>query len=256
MINIIVADHEPIFRAGAARVLAVEDDLRIVGQPQTAVQLLNTVERLHAHVLLISDQFVPALLEKQRQPSDPGPAVVVVAENEDTAASFVPKGARGIVYRSIDPITLVQAVRRIAAGGTFIHTPNSTSKEIHDDIVGARVADRLSDFELRIIGLVMHCHKNRQIAEYLNTNEHVVKNAMRSIFDKIGVSDRLELALFVFHHRMLAHALPELKISTSKTLNAPIKATVPIPVLPAIIPSRVGSSRFAAGERPRFVRSI
>ena len=245
MINIIVADHEPIFLAGAARVLAVEDDFRIVGQPQSAVQLLNTLERLHAHVLLISSQFLRTLLEKCPQPGQPDPAVVVLAENQNPAATFVAVGARGVVYRSIDPATLVRAVRRVAAGESFIHAPNSTIKEIHDDMVGTRVAGRLSDFELRILSMVMRCFRTREIAEHFHTSEHVVKNTLRSIFDKVGVSDRLELVLFVFHHRMLAHALQEVQISTSQTYRRPIKASVAVPAPSHFIPSGAGRSRIA-----------
>jgi hypothetical protein len=56
--------------------------------------------------------------------------------------------------------------------------------------------------------------KNRDIAAQLDTTEQVVKNTIRAIFDKIGVSDRLELALFVLHHRMLAHATASVRIDT------------------------------------------
>ncbi len=84
--------------------------------------------------------------------------------------------------------------------------------EISEDLVGIRVRDRLSKKELRIIALVVHGFKNREIASRMETSEQVVKNSLRSIFDKIGVSDRLELALFVLHHRMLAHATASVKI--------------------------------------------
>ena len=216
MINIVIADHEPIFRTGAARVLAVEDDLRIVGQPQSTIQLLKAIERLSAHVLLVSNQFLPAVLEQQGQREKQNPAIVVLADNEDTAASFVAMGAQGIVYRSIEPSTLVQAIRRVAAGEMFIHSPNSEIKEIHDDLVGTHVVDRLSVFELRVIGMMLQSYRNREIANHLNMDEQVVKTAIRSIFDSTGVSDRLELVLFVSHHRMLVHAIQEVQIHTSQ----------------------------------------
>ena len=59
MINVIIADHQAIFRAGVAKVLAVEDDIRIVGQPHSHEQMLNALEHLRAHVLLISTSFLP-----------------------------------------------------------------------------------------------------------------------------------------------------------------------------------------------------
>jgi DNA-binding CsgD family transcriptional regulator len=76
------------------------------------------------------------------------------------------------------------------------------------------VRDRLSEKELRIVAAVVRGCKNREIAMQLYTSEQVIKNALRAIFDKIGVSDRLELALFVLHHRMLAHATAAVRIDT------------------------------------------
>jgi DNA-binding CsgD family transcriptional regulator len=87
-----------------------------------------------------------------------------------------------------------------------LQSPNSAEVEVNEDLVGARVRKRLSDRELRIIAAIVQGYKNREIAAQLFTSEQVVKNALRNIFDKIGVSDRLELALFVVHHRILAQA--------------------------------------------------
>jgi DNA-binding NarL/FixJ family response regulator len=206
MINIIIADHQAIFRAGVAKVLAVEDDLRIVGQPQTTEQMLNALERLRAHVLLISTFFLPELAEIQSLTARNSAATLVLAEPGDEASAFVAMGVQGVVYRSINGTSIVEAVRRLARGELFVHTPNSEVTEISEDLVGIRVRDRLSEKELRIIAAVVRGYKNRDIATQLYTTEQVVKNALRGIFDKIGVSDRLELALFVLHHRMLAHA--------------------------------------------------
>ena len=74
------------------------------------------------------------------------------------------------------------------------------------DDVGARVRDRLTPKEMQIVALIVQGRKNKDIAAQLNTKEQVIKNYLRSIYDKIGVSDRLELALFTLHHRVLAEA--------------------------------------------------
>jgi len=75
-----------------------------------------------------------------------------------------------------------------------------------DDFVGARVRDRLTPKELKIVALIVQGFKNKEIANLLGTTEQVVKNYLRNVYDKIGVSDRLELALFTIHHRILAEA--------------------------------------------------
>jgi len=206
MINVIIADHQAIFRAGVAKVLAVEDDLRIVGQPQSSEQMLNALEHFRAHVLLISTNFLPLFSEIQARAVRQTTSILVLAETGDEASAFIAMGAQGVVYRSINGPTIVDAVRRLAHGKTFVHTPSAEITEIGEDLVGTRVRDRLSEKELRIVALVVRGYKNREIAMQLFTNEQVIKNALRAIFDKIGVSDRLELALFVLHHRMLAHA--------------------------------------------------
>ena len=74
------------------------------------------------------------------------------------------------------------------------------------DRVGKRVLERLTPKEIQIISLVAEGWKNRQIAEQLTTKEQVVKNYLRSIYDKTGVSDRLELTVYTVHHRALAEA--------------------------------------------------
>jgi DNA-binding NarL/FixJ family response regulator len=73
-------------------------------------------------------------------------------------------------------------------------------------MVAERVRDRLTPKELKILGLILQGYKNKDIAEELKNSEQVIKNYLRSIFDKTGVSDRLELALFTMHHKILANA--------------------------------------------------
>jgi len=85
--------------------------------------------------------------------------------------------------------------------------PHSNVTSIQaQDMVGARVRDRLTPKEMQIVSLIIQGCKNKQIAAQLNTKEQVIKNYLRSIYDKTGVSDRLELALFTIHHRVLAEA--------------------------------------------------
>jgi DNA-binding NarL/FixJ family response regulator len=102
---------------------------------------------------------------------------------------------------------LLDCVRRVAAGQTFVHDMKGTGNVAEgDDFVGARVRDRLTPKELRIVALIVQGFKNKEIASQLGTTEQVVKNYLRNVYDKIGVSDRLELALFTIHHRILAEA--------------------------------------------------
>lgn len=211
MINVVIADHQAIFRAGIAKILAVEDDIRIVGQPPSLPQLMLCLDKLRADVLLIASGYPSAdePIEVARQHSIP---VIVLAENSELAAQFAQPGVKGVVYRSVPGDCMVDTVRRVARGETYVQPNGAIGSDPNHDMVGTRVRDRLSDKEIRIMAAVVRGFKNRDIAMQLLTSEQVVKNALRSIFDKTGVSDRLELALFVLHHRVLAQATAGVQI--------------------------------------------
>lgn len=183
--------------------LAVEEDLRIVGQPQSAEQLLSALDKLRSHVLLFSTCYLPLLPRLRHIALRQGTALLVLAENSQPASNFMQMGVQGVIFRSVNGATILEAVRRLAKGEQFVQSPIRADAP-SEDFVGARVRDRLSGKELRIVAAIVRGYKNREIAELIGTSEQVVKNSLRAIYDKIGVSDRLELALFVLHHRALA----------------------------------------------------
>jgi len=111
----------------------------------------------------------------------------------------------GVLFRSVTGAELIDCIRRVAAGQRCLAKSNVTSIAAQDT-VGARVRDRLTPKEMQIVALIVQGCKNKQIALQLKTKEQVIKNYLRSIYDKTGVSDRLELALFTIHHKVLAEA--------------------------------------------------
>lgn len=212
MINIVIADHQAIFRAGVAKILAVEEDLRVVGQPNSIEQLTNCLEKLRAKILIISSGFTAELSEIQAQARRHGVAVLIMAESAEDASAYLSTGVQGVVYRSVPGDSMVEAVRRLAHGERYVQATGGLSGLSGEDEVGVRVRDRLTDKEVKIMAAVVRGFKNRDIALQLYTSEQVIKNALKNIFDKTGVSDRLELALFVLHHRILAQATASVQI--------------------------------------------
>ena len=206
MLKIILAENQAIFRAGAAKVLAVEDDLRVVAQVQVDDQLLPSVEKFRPAILLLSSDFHPELKKVIDAAMKTKARVVVVAENGDDCRKYTDLGAAGVVFRSVTGTELVQCVRKVAKGETSVPAASATKESADNDLVGARVRDRLTQKELKIVALIVQGYKNKDIASELGTTEQVIKNYLRNIYDKIGVSDRLELALFTIHHRILAEA--------------------------------------------------
>jgi len=184
MNRIILADNQAIFRAGAARVLALEDDMRIVAQCEDLAHLSNAVIA-HARAS--------------------GIRTIYIAENGSEVPEELARALDGVLFRNVPGPGLLECIRRVASGQHSFQRSNVTSI-LAQDSVGARVRDRLTPKEIQIVALIVQGCKNKLIASQLNTKEQVIKNYLRSIYDKTGVSDRLELALFTIHHRVLAEA--------------------------------------------------
>ena len=206
MLKVILADNQAIFRAGAAKVLAVEDDVRIVAQAQTGEQAQMALERFRAGVLIVSPALASDLAQLIAAARQHKTRVVLVAENGEDPAKYLKAGAAGVVFRSVTGSALVDCVRKVAKGETWVQDVRSLAEAADSDQVGARVRDRLTARELSIVALIVQGYKNKEIATRLGTTEQVIKNYLRNVYDKVGVSDRLELALFTIHHRILAEA--------------------------------------------------
>jgi DNA-binding NarL/FixJ family response regulator len=205
MIRLILADNQAIFRAGAARVLALEDDMRIAAQCEDGEKLLAAVDALRGSVLLVSSSLRLDLKDLLARVRSAGSRIVLVAENAEEVAEEMAALFDGILCRNVPGTVLVDCLRRVAQGQRFVQRANVTTMQATDG-VGSRVRDRLTPKEMQIVALIVQGCKNKDIATQLGTKEQVIKNYLRSIYDKTGVSDRLELALFTIHHRALAEA--------------------------------------------------
>jgi DNA-binding NarL/FixJ family response regulator len=210
MNKIILADSQAIFRAGTAKVLAMDEELRIIAQCTDIERMHHAITTFPGSIVLFASSLRPELTRLRTMLDAMGSRGIVIAEHDDLASSFLQMGFRGVVFRSVTGPALVECVRRVAAGETWVppHLMQPDSPE--EDMVGTRVRDRLTPKEMRIVALIVQGCKNREIAHRLKTTEQVIKNYLRSIYDKTGVSDRLELALFTIHHRVLAQAAAEM----------------------------------------------
>jgi DNA-binding NarL/FixJ family response regulator len=209
MNKIILADSQAIFRAGTAKVLAMDEELRIIAQCADIERMHHAISTFPGSIVVFAASLRPELGRLRTMLEAAGSRGIVIAEHDDSAAAYLQQGFRGVVFRSVTGPALVECVRRVASGETWVppHLMQPDSPE--EDMVGTRVRDRLTPKEMRIVALIVQGCKNREIAHRLKTTEQVIKNYLRSIYDKTGVSDRLELALFTIHHRVLAQAAAE-----------------------------------------------
>jgi DNA-binding NarL/FixJ family response regulator len=211
-IRVILADSQAIYRVGMRKVFAVEDDIRVVAQTETLDNLYSALDRFPEGVVILEGQLVPDLNVMipeivERAPKTKFIVQVTEVDENDTVGLYR-SGVKGVVARSILPDQLVHCVRRIAAGETWID--NQSISWVLDAyraqaaaLMNPRTQPKLSSKELTIIGCITRGMRNKEIATQIGTTEQVVKNYLRKIYDKLGVSDRLELALYCLHHQIL-----------------------------------------------------
>jgi DNA-binding NarL/FixJ family response regulator len=157
--------------------------------------------------MIYASSFLPDTQRLAAISRESGIQLVVIAENSEAPERYLSTGVLGVIFRSVDSNELLRCVRKVSVGEAYTQDTRSAAQNAEgDDFVGARVRDRLTPKELKIVALIVQGFKNKEIATQLGTTEQVVKNYLRNVYDKIGVSDRLELALFTIHHRILAEA--------------------------------------------------
>ena len=123
-IRVIVADTQAIFRAGLRKIFALEDDIRVIGQSETLAQTLAAAKKFSADILIFEAALTPNPLEAVsdllRQAPQMKMVVVTNAPNEELTLELFRRGAHGIVSREVEPETLVDGLRKVAAGEPWL----------------------------------------------------------------------------------------------------------------------------------------
>ncbi len=211
-VRVIVADTQAIFRAGLRKVFALEDDIRVVGQAETMAQTQSAAAKFTADVLIFEAALTPnpveAVAEMLRQNPKLRVVVVTPAADEELTLDLFRRGAHGIVSREVEPELLVECLRKVVAGETWLDPQgvrwvmeayrNQTNRP-----AGSRPKVQLTPKETLIVSCVTQGMKNKEIALRVGTTEQVVKNYLRKVYDKLGVADRLELALYCLNHHVV-----------------------------------------------------
>ncbi len=211
-VRVIVADTQAIFRAGLRKIFALEDDIRVVGQAETLAQTQSAVIKFSADILIFEAALTPnpvdAVVELMRQNSQLKVVVVTPGADEELTLELFRRGAHGIVSREVEPELMVDCLRKVAAGDYWLdHQGVRWVMEAYrtqgSRPAGARPKVQLTPKEALIVSCVTQGMKNKEIALRVGTTEQVVKNYLRKVYDKLGVADRLELALYCLNHHVV-----------------------------------------------------
>jgi DNA-binding NarL/FixJ family response regulator len=236
-IPLILADSEAIFRFGLSRLLASETGIDVVAEPETLQQSLEAAQRHQDGVMLFDTRLslAPAAALTEILKHAPTLKVVMLSAQpteEDTVA-FLRRGASGIADRNIRPEYLVRCVRKVWSGELWLSNEGINwllrayaEQSSRPATPSSRL--RLNEKETLIISGVARGMKNRDIAAEIGTTEQVVKNYLRKVYDKLGVKDRLELALYCVQNKLLENLAQTQKTApiAKESAAAPLKAKV------------------------------
>ncbi|MGH9514611.1 MAG: response regulator [Terriglobales bacterium] len=213
-VRILIADDHPIFRDGLKRLLESEGEFKVIGEACDGVEAVGMARQLIPEVMLL-DLAMPRRqgLDTLREiASDAGSVRVILltaAAEKEQIVEALQLGARGVVLKDSATQILLKSIRAVMNGEYWVGresvsnlvqylrtlvTPVSTFPQ--------RNKYRLTPRELEIIAAVVAGFANKEIAQYFKISEDTVKHHLSNIFDKVGVSSRLELALFAVNQSL------------------------------------------------------
>jgi DNA-binding NarL/FixJ family response regulator len=216
-VRIVIADDHPIFRDGLRRLLEAEPDLKVMGEASDGAEAVKLARQLKPDILLL-DLAMPKHpgLEALRDLSSGGagstPVRVILltaAAEKSQIVEALQLGARGVVLKDSATQLLLKAIHTVMSGEYWVGRESvsnlvqylrtlvqSSSDEARQKKFG------LTPRELEIVAAVVAGYSNKEIAEYFKISEDTVKHHLSNIFDKLGVSTRLELALFAVNQSL------------------------------------------------------
>ena len=213
MVRILLADDHPIVRDGLKKLLQLEEDFEVVGEAGDGREVLEKCHELDPDVLLL-DLRMPNLdglsaLQALQQTNKRTRVIILTAsEDKNEFVQAMKLGCSGIVLKQTAPDLIVKSIRKVNSGEIWLDslTTAAVMRQFSTGLESAgggggkgRERSPLSAREREIVALVAQGYKNKEMAEKMFISEQTVKNHLHNIFDKLGVSDRLELALYAIH---------------------------------------------------------
>lgn len=213
-IRIVIADDHPVVRIGVRNMLQSDRGLEVVGDCSDGDEAITQTLELLPDILLL-DLYMPRLpgLEAMRAIMNNSPSVKIILLTATISTQQIIEalqiGARGIVLKDALAGDLTNAIRAVVGGDYWIGGRRVVNLvgALHELMQQAAIPERktfgLTPREMEVVGCIVEGCSNRDIAKQFSLSEETVKRHLSNIFDKTGVSTRLELAMFAIAHHLV-----------------------------------------------------
>jgi two-component system nitrate/nitrite response regulator NarL len=214
-IRIVLADDHPVVRIGVKNMLSPQDSFEVIGEAGDGDEAITQTLELQPDILLL-DLLMPRLpgLEAMRAIMNGSPTVKILLLTSTISTQQIIEalqiGARGIVLKDAIAGDLQTAIKTVYSGDYWIGGKRVINlvSALHDLMQSAAEPPRktygLTPREMEVVGTIVEGCSNRDIAKQFGLSEETVKRHLSNIFDKTGVSTRLELALFAIAHQLVS----------------------------------------------------
>ncbi len=211
-ITVLIADDHPVVRQGLRTLLDVQDDIVVAGEAADGAGTVEQAQRLAPDVILLDLKLpgldgVGVLKELHARGVSARTLVLTSVLGSEPVAPAMQAGAAGYLYKDVDPVALVRAIRSVH-DGNLVLAPDAAGALSDPGQAAGSGANReyglgpaaLTGREQQVLGLVARGHSNREIARSLGVSEKTVKTHVSSVLAKLGVQDRTQAAVYAVRH--------------------------------------------------------
>jgi two-component system, NarL family, nitrate/nitrite response regulator NarL len=227
-IKVVIADDHPLFREALRKLLETDPTLQLIGEASDGHEAIRLVREMRPDLLLLdfSMPLVPGL-DTLRELSTMTPAIrtlLLTASVDDAdVVEALQLGARGVVMKHTASELLFKGIRTVMAGEYWVgrECMGNVIDKMRARALAPEPVQRGSTFgltarELQMVSTVVAGYPNNDIAAKFSISVKTVKHHLTNIFDKLGVSNRLELALFAVHHHIDSGPAPTVDCDSSR----------------------------------------
>lgn len=207
MIRVLLVDDQPMVRAGLGLVLRSQPDIQVVGERDNGEDIVAAATEAAPDVVCMDVRMpgTDGVTATRQLHAAAGPPVCILTTfgDEDVLWSAVDAGAAGFELKSATAENLIEAVRTVAAGGTWIDGTLlgpilQSYRQLARPVKRPDLPPTLTERETDVLRLMARGASNREIADHLNLAETTVKTHVGTLFTKLGARDRAAAIVFAY----------------------------------------------------------